>query len=74
MSGSSDIPGKIYTYGGGDDKPIYLDAFFNNGGLITIAIDEETWIEVSPTSAKALVAKINIAMKDSVDALLSRDE
>jgi hypothetical protein len=74
MSDNLEIPAKFYTHSGGEDYPISLDAFLNHGGLITIKLNEESWIELSPLSAKALMAKLNVGMKDSVAALLSTEE
>ena len=74
MSDNSEIPAQLYTHSGGEDELVSLDAFLNHGGSITIKINEESWIELSPLSAKALIGKLNVANKDSVAALLSTDE
>lgn len=74
MSENSEISAKLYTHSGGEDELISIDAFLNQGGLITLKLSEGSWVELSPLSAKALMAKLNVATKDSVAALLSADE
>lgn len=55
------------------ESSVELDAFLNNGGLITIAIKDGSWIEMSPLAVKELIARLNIASKDFAAELLSSD-
>jgi len=68
------IPAKLYSYGGGEEKPINLDAYLNQGGLISIKLDEDNWIELSPITAKKLIKKLNLAVGGSLTELLSPTE
>ncbi|GAB2529415.1 hypothetical protein [Microbulbifer agarilyticus] len=70
MSEEKDIPAKFFHEREGESH-VELDAFLNNGGLITIAIKDGAWIELSPLAVKELTARLNIASKDFAAELLS---
>ncbi|NOI26667.1 hypothetical protein [Vibrio mediterranei] len=74
MSDGIEIPAKLFSYGGGEEEPIDIDAYLNRGGLITIRIDEDNWIELSPISAKKLLKKIDYAVGQSLAEYLSSQE
>ena len=74
MSKDIEIPAKLLTYGGGEEEPIDMDAYLNQGGLITIRIDEENWIELSPISAKKLLKKLDYAVGQSLAEYLSAQD
>ena len=74
MSKDIEIPAKLLTHGGGEEEPIYMDAYLNQGGLITIRIDEESWIELSPISAKKLLKNLDYAVGQSLAEYLSAQD
>jgi hypothetical protein len=74
MSDNNEIIARMYTEGGGEETPIFIDAFLNNGGLISIALDDDSWIEVSPIEAKKLMAKLQYALGAALTQMLSPSE
>jgi hypothetical protein len=74
MSDNNEIIARMYTEGGGEETPIFIDAFLNNGGLISIALDDDSWIEVSPIEAKKLMAKLQHALGAALAQMLSPSE
>ncbi|MDH5902683.1 hypothetical protein AB4582_10575 [Vibrio splendidus] len=74
MSGDNPIIARMYTEGGGEETPVSLDAYLNNGGLISIAIDDDSWIEISPIEAKKLMGKFEHALGASLAQMLSPTE
>jgi len=66
MTKENEIIAKLYSYGGGEQEPINLDAYLNSGGLITIRIDDENWIELSAIHAKKFREELDIAISDSL--------
>ncbi|HIF9191925.1 TPA: hypothetical protein ACX6PF_001106 [Photobacterium damselae] len=48
-----------------------MDAYLNNGGLITIRIDEDKWIALSPIPAKKLLKKLDYAGGESLTEYFS---
>jgi len=74
MPDNNEIIARMYTEGGGEETPVSIDAYLNNGGLISIAIDEDSWIEISPIEAKKLMAKLQYALGASLTQMLSPSE
>ncbi|EOW9235117.1 hypothetical protein ACOA55_002541 [Vibrio cholerae] len=74
MSKDIEIPAKLFSYGGGEEEPIDIDAYLNQGGLITLRIDEDNWIELSPISAKKLLKKLDYAVGQSLAEYLSAQD
>lgn len=72
MSEEKEIPASFFHEREGE-SPVELDAYLNNAGLISIAIKEGSWIEMSPLAAKELMARLNTACKDFAAELLSSD-
>lgn len=74
MSEENQIIARMYSENGGEETPISIDAFLNNGGLISIPIDEGTWIEISPIEAKKLKTRLEDALSSSLAQMLSPSE
>jgi len=74
MSEENQIIARMYSENGGEETPIAIDAFLNNGGLISIPIDDGSWIEISPIEAKKLKEKLEEALSESLSLLLSPSE
>jgi hypothetical protein len=71
MSDDNQIIARMYSEAGGEETPVLLDAYLNNGGLISIAIDDDCWIEISPIEAKKLMGKFEYALGASLVQMLS---
>jgi hypothetical protein len=74
MTEGNEIIAKMLSYGGGEEEPINLDAYLNNGGLITIRIDDDRWIELSAIHAKRFRERLNNAIGESLARHLSPTE
>ena len=74
MSDEELLIGKMYTDHGGAEEPVNIDAYLNQGGLISIAIDEDKWIEMSPIMAKKLMIKLQYATGASLTEMLTTVE
>ncbi len=72
MGEGKEIPASFFHEREGE-SPVESDAFLNNAGLISIAIKDGAWTEMSPLAAKELMARLNSACKDFVAELLSSD-
>jgi hypothetical protein len=52
MSEDELLIGKMHTESGGEEMPVNIDAYLNKGGLVTITLDDNKWVEISPIMAK----------------------
>jgi hypothetical protein len=57
-------------YRGGDPDTVSLDAFLNKAGLITIYLDEHSWVQMSPLVAKQLGERLRSAVGEALANML----
>lgn len=65
-----EIPAHLYTNGGEDDDPINLDAYLSQNGMITLSLNDDTWLQMSPLAAKRLIELLCGAVGESVIEIL----
>ncbi len=74
MSEDEFLIGKMYTENGGEEMPVDIDAYLNKGGLVTIALDSDKWIEMSPIMARELMLRLQYATGTSLTEMLTTVE
>jgi len=73
MTQETEIIAKLYSYGG-EDEPINIDAYLNNGWLIITRIDDYIWIELSAIHAKKFRERLDRCINESLAQHLSPTE
>jgi hypothetical protein len=65
----------VFHHAGGPmAEPASMEAYLNRQGLVTIAVDGEPLLEMSPLIAKQLRAQLREAAMESFTELLKEDE
>jgi len=72
MSDSKEIPSEFYHESEGESD-VNLDTYLNDQGLITIYIKDGASIEMSPLAAKELMVRLNTALEELKEKLLSTE-
>ena len=74
MSEDEFLIGRMYTENGGEEMPVNIDAYLNKGGLVTLALGDDKWIEMSPIMAKKLMLRLQYATGSSLTEMLTTVE